>query len=77
MQFDLEIQAAAEDVFAKETILLCLGQCLANILAVVEAAGGRPTDIVRMTAYVTDLDAYRSSLRAIGGVDEGLRGGLQ
>jgi enamine deaminase RidA (YjgF/YER057c/UK114 family) len=43
-------------------------QCLANILAVVEAAGGRPTDIVRMTAYVTDLDAYRNSLRAIGGV---------
>ncbi len=57
-----------EGVFVAKDLVGQFDQCLANILAVVEAAGGRPTDIVRMTAYVTDLDAYRNSLRAIGGV---------
>ena len=41
-------------------------KALDNVLAVVKAAGGAPTDIVRMTMYVTDLNAYRSSLKAIG-----------
>ena len=44
------------------------GQALDNILAVVREAGGQPSNIVRMTVYVTDLDAYRSSLKAIGAV---------
>lgn len=42
-------------------------QALANVVAVVEAAGGQTTDVVKMTVYVTDIEAYRSSLRAIGG----------
>lgn len=42
-------------------------QALANVLAVVEAAGGAPTDLVKMTVYVTDIEAYRGSLRAVGG----------
>ncbi len=42
-------------------------QALANVVAVVEAAGGQATDVVKMTVYVTDIEAYRSSLRAIGG----------
>ena len=41
-------------------------QALANVVAVVEAAGGSATDVVKMTVYVTDMDAYRSSLKAIG-----------
>lgn len=41
-------------------------KALDNVLAVVRAAGGSPTDLVRMTIYVTDLDAYRDSLRAVG-----------
>ncbi|MGK4006408.1 RidA family protein [Sorangium sp. So ce1036] len=41
-------------------------QALDNVLAVVAAAGGGPGDVARMTVYVTDLDAYRSSRRAIG-----------
>ena len=41
-------------------------QALDNVVAVVRAAGGRPEDIVRVTAYVTDLDAYREGLREIG-----------
>ena len=30
------------------------------------AAGAAPEDLAKMTVFVTDLDAYRSSLRAIG-----------
>ncbi len=41
-------------------------QALDNVLAVVHAAGGVPTDIAKMTVYVTDLDAYRASTRSIG-----------
>jgi enamine deaminase RidA (YjgF/YER057c/UK114 family) len=41
-------------------------QALDNVVAVVRAAGGRPEDIVRLTVYVTDLDAYRGGLREIG-----------
>jgi len=39
---------------------------LANIKAVVEAGGGRVEDIVRLTWYVTDIDAYRNSLSELG-----------
>lgn len=40
---------------------------IAKVLKVVEAAGGRPEDVARMTVYVTDLDAYRDARPAIGG----------
>ena len=39
---------------------------LANILAVVREAGGTPEDIGRFTIYVADIEAYRSSLKALG-----------
>lgn len=39
---------------------------LANVVAVVEAAGARATDIVKMTVYVTDIDAYRRETRGVG-----------
>ena len=41
-------------------------QALANVVAVVEEAGGAPTDIVSMTVYVTDKHAYLDDLKAIG-----------
>lgn len=41
---------------------------LANILAVVAAAGGRPEDVVKLHFYVADLDAYRRERRALGAV---------
>ena len=43
-------------------------QCLANLITVVQAAGGRPSDIARMTVFVTDLKDYKSSLKQIGEV---------
>lgn len=39
---------------------------LARALLVVEAAGGRPEHVVRMTVYVTDLEAYRGARKVIG-----------
>lgn len=41
-------------------------RALGNVVAVVEAAGGRATDIARMTVYVVDLGEYRAALREIG-----------
>lgn len=43
-------------------------QALSNVLAVVEAAGGRPSDIARMTVFIADLKEYRRSLKEIGAV---------
>ena len=43
-------------------------QTLLNIKAVVEAGGGRIEDIVRLTWYVTDIEAYRTSLKELGPV---------
>jgi enamine deaminase RidA (YjgF/YER057c/UK114 family) len=41
-------------------------QALANIVAVLAEAGGRPEHIVRMTWYVVDRDEYLASLRELG-----------
>lgn len=41
-------------------------QALRNILAVLAEAGAGPEHITRMTWYVTDMAAYRSSLRELG-----------
>ena len=43
-----------------------LRKTLENTLAVLAEADAGPGDIVRMTWYVTDLDAYRDNLRDIG-----------
>lgn len=42
------------------------GQVLANVAAVVRAAGGEPQHVVRMTCYVTDKQAYLAATREIG-----------
>jgi len=41
-------------------------QALANIVAVLAEAGGRPEHIARMTWYVVDKDEYLASLSALG-----------
>lgn len=43
-------------------------QALANVRAVVEAAGGGPQHLVRLTIYVTDKRAYLADLRSIGAI---------
>jgi len=55
----------AQGIFAKGFVAQ-LRQTFLNIKAVVEAGGGRVEDIVRLTWYVTDMPAYRASLKEMG-----------
>ena len=41
-------------------------QALANVMTVVSAAGGKPTDIARLVIYVTDKHEYRERTREVG-----------
>jgi enamine deaminase RidA (YjgF/YER057c/UK114 family) len=41
---------------------------LARAMAVLTEAGGRPEHVARMTVYVTDMEAYRSSRARLGEV---------
>ena len=43
-------------------------QALANVVRVVDAAGGEPEHIVAMTIYTTAMNDYRSSLGLLGPV---------
>jgi enamine deaminase RidA (YjgF/YER057c/UK114 family) len=43
-------------------------QALQNTVAVLQAGGAGPEHIVRMTWYVTDIEAYLASLKDLGGV---------
>ena len=56
----------AEENFHSDDLVDQFRQALANVKAVVLAGGGEVSDIVRLTMYVTDLPAYRASLRGIG-----------
>ena len=42
------------------------GQALRNVRSVVEAAGGRPEDVISLTIYVTDKARYIASLTEVG-----------
>jgi enamine deaminase RidA (YjgF/YER057c/UK114 family) len=41
-------------------------RALANVLAVVNAAGGRPEQLARLIIYITDKNEYRAAQSAIG-----------
>ena len=41
-------------------------RALANVVAVVTEAGGRPEQIARLIIYVTDKNEYRSRMKEIG-----------
>ena len=49
------------DVFAEQ-----VKQALANIVAILAEAGGRPEHLVRLTWYVTSRDEYLNELPAVG-----------
>lgn len=58
--------AASAGAITTDDFVEQFASALANVLAVVRAAGGGPETIGRMTVYVTDIDAYRSSLKPLG-----------
>lgn len=47
---------------------------LANVVAVVEAAGGSPSDIISLTIYVTDKREYIAGIQRVGEVYRELLG---
>jgi enamine deaminase RidA (YjgF/YER057c/UK114 family) len=49
-------------------------RALANVIAVVTEAGGRPEQIARLLIYVTDKSAYRERMKEIGGRYRALMG---
>jgi len=50
----------------KDGLAAQVGQALENIAAVLAEAGGRPTDVVRLTWFVVDLEDYIRARPAIG-----------
>jgi enamine deaminase RidA (YjgF/YER057c/UK114 family) len=52
--------------FAAKDLIGQFDQTLANVVDVVLAAGGQVTDIAEMTAYVTDVVAYRNARKQLG-----------
>ena len=55
-------------VFAGPDLLAQFDQALANVVAVVTAAGAAVTDLASMTVYVTDIEAYRGAGKALGAI---------
>jgi enamine deaminase RidA (YjgF/YER057c/UK114 family) len=56
----------AEERFEAEDLAGQFRQVLLNTLAILAEDDAGPEHVARMTWYVTDIDAYRSSLPAIG-----------
>jgi len=55
-----------EQRFAEKSFAGQFRQALANIVAVLAQAGGRPEHLVRLTWYVIDKQEYLSALREVG-----------
>ena len=55
-----------QERFVSDTLAGQFAQVLKNIVAILAEDRAGPEHIVRMTAYVTDMDAYRASLGDIG-----------
>ena len=56
----------ATEKFVADDLPGQFAQVLRNILAILAEDGAGPEHIVRMTCYVTDIDAYRKGLADIG-----------
>jgi enamine deaminase RidA (YjgF/YER057c/UK114 family) len=56
-----------DGVFRTDELAGQVRQALHNVVAVLAEAGAGPEHIVRMTWYLTDLDAYAAASREIGG----------
>jgi enamine deaminase RidA (YjgF/YER057c/UK114 family) len=65
-----EQQVLVSDDFAAQ-----FAQALANVLAVVRAAGGGPSDVARLTVYVLDKEEYAASRRELRQLWRQLMGG--
>ena len=55
-----------KEAFVSDTLPGQFAQALRNIVAILAEDGAGPEHIVRMTCFVTDIAAYRASLKEIG-----------
>ena len=58
----------AQQVFESEELSPQFAQALANVLAVLAEAGGRPEHVCRITAYCCDKPAYLAARQQLGAV---------
>ena len=58
--WDEQLQLVSDDFLEQAC------QALSNVVDILEAAGGTPEHLVRLTWYITDKDEYRSCLRDLG-----------
>ena len=56
----------AEEQIESDDFVDQFRQALANVVAVVVAAGGEASDIVSLTIYVTDKREYIAGIKAVG-----------
>ena len=61
-----QIGWTGEQRFAEKSFAGQFRQALANIVAVLAQAGGRPEHLVRLTWYVIDKEEYLGALREVG-----------
>jgi enamine deaminase RidA (YjgF/YER057c/UK114 family) len=56
----------AQGKFESDDFVAQVEQALKNIVEILEAAGGKPSDLVRVNWYVTDKTEYAARQREIG-----------
>jgi enamine deaminase RidA (YjgF/YER057c/UK114 family) len=61
-------------ILAPDDLVAQFSQALSNLSLVVAAAGGRMTDIVKLSIFVTDKVDYKAHLEPIGAVYRGYFG---
>ncbi len=57
---------ASGRITAPGDLVAQIRQALSNLKAVLDEAGGQPSDVVKLTLFVTDKRAYRAQLKSIG-----------
>ncbi len=65
----------ADQVFESEDLVPQFDQALDNVLTVLAEAGGKPTDICRMTVYCSNKPAYLAVRRDLGKIWKERMGG--
>lgn len=65
---------SAEEKFASEKLVPQFEQALKNIVAIVERAGGKPSDICKMTCFCKDRDQYLETRKELGAIWKNIMG---
>ncbi len=55
-----------QDMTVDDGFVAQFARACENVAAVVEEAGGAPTDVVSLTIYTTDVASYRDNLSEVG-----------